>query len=116
VSLVVAWLLFPLLLCVLTLGCGLLVERLAGIALPGVLLVSLGLALIVVATQAVTYWDATAELATPLVLLLALAGFALSLDRARAVLPDWWAGGAALAVFAVFAAPVVLSGNATFAG
>jgi len=69
---------------------------------------------VILAGQFATLTDATAELAGPLVVALAIAGLALS--------PPWraqleaWAWGAAAGVFAVFAAPIVLSGRATFAG
>jgi hypothetical protein len=114
--LIVAWLAFPLLLGLLGVGCGLLVERTAAIRLPGVLLAPLGFALIVVLSQIVTYWDATAELATLLVVAAAIAGIAMSRERLRTVRIDRWAAAAAGAVFGIFAAPVVLSGQATFAG
>src|SRR5438874_2246087 len=53
--------------------------------------------------------------AAPVVIALAVAGFALSLPAAgRRV--DWWACGAAVGVYLVFGAPVLLSGRATFAG
>ncbi|HEX3266977.1 MAG TPA: hypothetical protein VHQ98_03225 [Gaiellaceae bacterium] len=66
------------------------------------------------AGQFATLADATAELAGPLVVGLAVAGLLLSAPwRER---PDPWAYGAAAGVFAVFAAPIVLSGQATFAG
>src|SRR5688572_17575195 len=80
------------------------------------LMFPLGLALIVAITQVVTYRDATAELATPLVLAAAVAGFASSGSRFWSARVDRWAAGAAGAVFVVFAAPVVLAGEATFAG
>lgn len=115
-TLLVAWLAFPLVLAALSLGCGLLVERACGSRVPGVLRVPLGFASIVVLTQVATYEDATAELATPFVLLAAVAGFALSRSLLRDSRVDRWAVGAAAAVFAAFAAPVVLSGQATFAG
>src|SRR5207253_2305474 len=51
----------------------------------------------------------------PLVVVLAVAGIALSPPWRRGPI-DWWAAGTAAAVFAVFAAPVVLSGQATVAG
>ncbi len=111
-----AWLLFPVLLAALSLGCGLLVERLSGTRLAGALLVPVGLATIVVAARALMTWDFTAELATPLVVVLAVAGFVLGRERLRPADVDPWAVGAALVVFAAFAAPVVLSGSATFAG
>jgi hypothetical protein len=59
--------------------------------------------------------DATAELTTPLVLSLAVAGYGLSFPL-RAQRLDLWCLGSAIAVFAVFAAPVVASGDPTFAG
>ncbi len=43
-------------------------------------------------------------------------GLVAGAERLRAVHLDRWAAGAALAVFAVYAAPVVLSGDPTFAG
>ena len=114
-TLLVTWLAFPLVLAALSLGCGLLVERAAGVPLPGALLPATGLALIIVVAQFLTLWDATAELATPVAVAMAVVGFGLApplIDRRI----EWWAVGAAVAVFAVYAAPIVLSGRATFAG
>ena len=68
----------------------------------------------ILAGQFATLTDATAELAGPLVVALALAGLLLSRSWRR--LPRPWAPAAAVGVFGVFAAPVVLSGRATFAG
>jgi hypothetical protein len=113
---IVAWLVFPALLALLSLGCGLLVERVSGARLPGVLLVPLGLAVIVVVSQLATNWSATAKLATPAVLVVAVAGFAIGVERLRGLRVDWGAVAVAGAVFAVFAAPIALSGEATFAG
>ena len=68
----------------------------------------------ILAAQFATLADATAELAGPLVVALAIAGLLL--------VPPWrarveaWAWGAAAGAFAVFAAPIVLSGRATFGG
>jgi hypothetical protein len=83
--------------------------------LPRPLVVPAGLTIVILTAQFATLTDATAELAGPLVIALALAGLLLS--------PPWrtwrlepWAAGAAVGVFAVFAAPIVLSGRATFAG
>src|SRR4051812_45251777 len=92
------------------------VVRASDVRVPGVLVLPLGLALIVVVSQIATYWDLTAELATPLVVAIALPGLLTCLPRLRAVRVDRWALGAAAGVFAVFAAPVALSGEATFAG
>ena len=111
-----AWLLFPALLALLSLGLGLLVERISASRLPGVLLIPTGLAAIIVIARAAMTWDADGG-----------AGHSAGdrrrgcragLGRAR-VWPlklDPWATGAALFTFAVFAAPVVLGGSASFAG
>jgi hypothetical protein len=111
--LLLAWIVFPLVLALLSLGCGLLVERASGLSLPGSLLVPLGLALLIVEADLVTMRGATAQLAAPLAIALAIAGFGLRTGRLRL---DAWAIGVAVAVFAVYAAPIVLSGQATFAG
>ena len=111
-----AWLLFPALLALLSLGLGLLVERLGGSRLPGVLLIPTGLAALIVIARAAMSWDATAELATPLVIVGAVAGLVIGRARVWPLQLDPWATGAALFTFAVFAAPVVLGGSASFAG
>ena len=105
---------FPLVLAALSFGCGRLVELAAGERLPGPLVLPLGLALVILAGEFATLTDTTAELAAPLAAALAIAGLLLGpIRRSR---PDLWALGTAIAVYAVFAAPVVLSGEATFAG
>jgi hypothetical protein len=114
-TLFITWLLFPLVLTALALGCGLLVERVAGIDLPGVLLPATGFALIVVVAQFFTLDGGLAEVITPLTVALAVVGYGLSLQVLNRGVA-WWAVIAAVAVFAVYAAPIVLSGEATFAG
>jgi hypothetical protein len=72
------------------------------------------LTIVILAGQFATLLDATAQLAGPLVVALAAAGLLLGAPwRDR---PEPWAYGAAAGVFAIFAAPVVLSGRTTFAG
>jgi hypothetical protein len=115
-SLIVAWVLFPLVLVAACAGLGLLVERASGGVLPGVLILPLGTAGLVAASQLTTYFDWSAELTTPFVVVLALAGLGLGFARLRRPAVDRWAAAAAAGVFAVFAAPVILSGEATFAG
>jgi len=115
-ALLAAWVLYPLVLVVLALGVGLLLERLAGHRLPGALLPPLGLAGILVLARAATDTHATAPLALPAILVCAVAGLALGRTRLRGLRPDPWLIAAALGVFAVYAAPVVLSGAPTFAG
>jgi hypothetical protein len=114
-TLLICWILFPLALTAVSLGCGLLLERAAGMRLPGALLVPAGFSVVLVTAHLLTTWDASAELAMPAVLVLATVGVVAPLPlRGRRV--DWWAAAACCVVFALFAAPVVLSGNATFAG
>jgi hypothetical protein len=98
----------------LSLGCGALLELAAGSRLPRPLLLPAGVTVVIVAAQFATLTDATAELAGPLVVALALAGLLLS--RWWRPRPRLWAPAAAAGVFAVFAAPIVLSGGATFGG
>jgi hypothetical protein len=113
VSLFVCWVLFPLALGLLCLGCGLLVERVGG-AMPSALLLPTGFAATIVVAALATTNGTTAKAATPLVGAAAAAGFVLA--RKRRIAVDWWAVGLAVAVFAAFGAPILLSGHATFAG
>jgi hypothetical protein len=112
--LLLAWIVFPLVLGMLSLGCGLLVERTSGVELPRALLPPLGLALIIVEADLVTMTGGTAQLATPLAIALAIVGFGLGAHRLRR--SGIWALACAAATFVVYAAPIVLSGQATFAG
>lgn len=110
----VAWVVYPLVLALLCAGVGLLVDLVVGRRLPGTLVVPVGLAAIVVVGGFTAATGATAELTMPLVLVLAVAGAGLSwpwrfrLDPLPLV--------AAAGVFFVFGAPVILSGEPTFAG
>jgi MYXO-CTERM domain-containing protein len=110
----VAWVLFPLLLAALCLGCGLAVQALTRRELPGALLSGIGLAAIVVLASLLTLSDATAKATTPAVVALALLGGAVGWRNRRR--PSGWAITAAVGVFAIYAAPIVLSGEATLAG
>ncbi len=111
----VSWVLLPLLLVALGLGWGLLAERIAGTRLPGALLPGVGMAAMIVAAQFPALLDATAELIVPLVAAGALVGVVTG-ARGREIRPDRWATFAGVAVFGAYAAPIVLSGEATFAG
>ncbi len=113
-TLVLAWIVFPVVLAVLSLGCGLLLETASGLRLPGTLLLPGGFIIISIAAYFAHMSSATASLATPLVVLLAVAGYALSPPWKRFQI-DRWLTGSAVGVYAAFAAPVVLVG-ATFAG
>lgn len=113
-ALFLAWVVFPLVFLLLAAGCGLLLQVAAGCRLPGALIAPAGLAVILVASSLTTMSSATASWTTPTLVALAVAGIGLSLPLRRR--PGWWAVAAAVAAFSVFAAPVVLSGSATFAG
>jgi hypothetical protein len=115
VALVLCWIVFPSLIGLLSLGLGLLVERAARTKLPAELLMPVGFAAMVCVALFATMTPATARLALPLVLAFAVVGLAASLPS-RLPRIDPWAAAAALGIFAAFAAPVVLSGDATFAG
>jgi hypothetical protein len=114
----ICWVVFPVVLLVLAFGCGLLLEWLAGLELPPALVAPAGYAVIVVVGTFATVTSATAALATPAVAGVAAAGYAAAVVRVpRRSLPlDAWSIVAAVGVFAAFSAPVVLSGEATFAG
>jgi hypothetical protein len=116
VDLVAAWLLYPFALALVCLGLGLLAGRLAGWRYPGALLLPVGFVTLVALARLLTQENATAGLALPAVALLAVAGLVLERRRLRSLRPDPWLVLAALGVFAVFGAPVILSGEPTFAG
>jgi hypothetical protein len=113
---IVDWLVFPLLLLAVCLGCGLTVERLTGWQLWGGLLPAVGLVLVIVVSSLTTNYAGTAPLTTPVVLVLAVAGYASSRKRLASFRLEPWALVVALALFAVYAAPIVLFGTAGFAG
>lgn len=116
----VNWILYPLVLVVAAAGHGLLVRRAVGVP-TRLLVLPVGLASMLV-------WTTVAMSAGPLhsvawlaVAVPAAAGWGLTWQRARADLTGFgtaarWAGGGALLAFAAYAAPVVLSGQATFTG
>ena len=112
---VAAWLLVPLVLGVLSLGCGLLLEIAADVRLPRSLLLPTGFAVVVVVSTFPPLSASTASLAAPLVVTFALAGIALAFLGARPRF-DAWAAGAAIAAYVAYAAPAALSGSSTFAG
>ncbi|MDO9355732.1 MAG: hypothetical protein Q7T55_18675, partial [Solirubrobacteraceae bacterium] len=112
-DLIHAWLLFPVVMVLLCAGIGLLIERVAGETVPGILVLPLGLAGLVSVAAFTTYASATAP-ATPVVVgLLALVGLVLG---RRAHRPALTPSLTMIAVLLAFGAPVLLSGEAGFAG
>lgn len=114
-TLLVCWILFPAVLAGLSLGFGLHLQRLAGTRLPFEVILPAGFAAIVALTLFTSLTAATARVTLPVVLAVGIVGLVAALPR-RPAETDAWAVAAGVAIFAVFAAPVVLSGDATFAG
>ncbi len=113
--------LFPLLFWLLSLGCGLLVERLTGASIPALLLLPLGFATLVVVSQFTTWWGPTAPLTPWVLLILALLGLGLSRGALRGRWHGrprgwWWGPSAALATYLLVAAPEIVSLRTTFTG
>ena len=109
----IAWIAFPLVLGLLGLGWGLLVRRLAGLAVADALILTLGLAAVIVVAALISSWAAIAGATVPVVAAGAVVGLAVSWPPRRT---SPWPLLAALAVLVVYGAPVLLSGQATFAG
>ena len=110
-----AWIAFPLVLWLICLGCGLLIRFLTRADIGTVMLAPLGFATLILIGELASVFSFTAELTAPAATAAAIAGVLLS----RPSTPrrwDPWAIAAPLAVFAVYAAPIVLSGEPTFSG
>ena len=115
-----ATLLYPCLLALLCVGAGLLVDRVSGGFLPGMLLPAIGAAALIGASQLTTY-SVFAAPATPYVLaLIAIAGFALGWRRLAVALRagGWRRSGWQLAVpvlaYIAAIAPVLFAGRPSF--
>jgi hypothetical protein len=113
-SLIVAWVLFPLVLALIGAAWGSLVERAAGESLDDALLLPVGLAAALVLAGTLGAFTATSPLAAPVIAIGTLAGLP-GVWAARRRLRGWHLIAAAAVLF-VFGAPVILSGHATFAG
>ncbi len=113
--------LFPLLVWLLSAGCGLLVERISGLRLPALLVLPVGFGVLIVVSQFTTWVSFLAPL-TPIVLLVvaiagAVIGRASVAERWAARERRWWWGLLAmLAVYVIVAAPEIVSGRVTFSG
>lgn len=112
---------FPLLLVGVSVGVGLLIERIAGWSLPALLIAPLGFAGVVGVTQ-LTTWISPLAPATPWILLAApLAGLGLSAHAVRARWQArragwWWGFAGGVAAYLIAIGPVLMAGRATFPG
>jgi hypothetical protein len=118
-----AWVVFPALMLVLSGGAGLAVRRLTGPeAVPALLVLPVGLATLVVVCGLLCYYAFLAPLAGGACALVGVLGLVLGRGALRRVIErrargvDLWAVGAAVGAWAVVAAPVVLSGKPGFTG
>src|SRR5688500_18235337 len=109
-----SWILFPVVVVVLSTGAGLLVERVARPALPGALVAPVGVAPLMVVSALFTWKEPTSGLAAPALVVVGIAGLVVGRDRlaawARAPGGALWPAVAALLPFVAFAMPVVLTG------
>ena len=113
-SLILAWVLFPLALAAIGLGWGVIVERAAALRLNDALLLPSGLAAALVVAGTLTAFSATAPAAVTVVAVGGAIGLVLAWRFRRR--PGGWVLLAALGVLLAYGAPVLLSGHPTFTG
>jgi hypothetical protein len=111
-----AWIALPLLVVVASLGVGLLVERLTGLRFANGVTLTVGFAVSFVALALPYEVGLGAPWASALLVALAIAGFVVARGRVAAALPDTPTALAALVVYGLYMAPIVLSGQVSFAG
>jgi hypothetical protein len=111
-----AWLLFPAAVYALSLGVGLLADRLLRIELPNALLAPVGFCVAIVLVAPGYRWGVAGWLGAGLLAGAALLGFALTGRRLPARLNPGWAGLAGLAAYLLYVAPAALSGGWTWLG
>jgi hypothetical protein len=111
-----AVLVFPALVAALAIGAGLLADRLTRGVLPGVLIAPLGLSVLVTVAELFAWSGATAPLTPAALALVGVAGYPFGLARLRAARLDPWPVVAALAVYLMVCAPVILAGRVTVPG
>lgn len=113
-GLLLAWVAFPLVLALVGAGWGLLCGDLFGAPVDGALVVPLGIAAVIVGAGLLTVSSAVAPATVVVVAVVAVIG--LIRHHRRLLRLDPWAVGMAILVLLAFGAPVILSGQATFAG
>ena len=119
-SFICGCILFPLVLLALSAGGGLLVRRLGGGWLPGVLVLPVGFGLLVATCSFATYISWLAPAAGYIALAFAVAGFLLEARAGALRAPRLngipWGALAALFAFATIGAPTLLTGTPTWTG
>lgn len=95
-------------------GCGLLIERLAGVRLPNPLLIALGFCASILLALGTYTTGAGDAVALPVVLLPAASGFVLAGRDGLRRLNAGWPLVAAIAAYLLFNASVIMSGHWTF--
>lgn len=110
------WILAPLALAVVCVGLGLLAERVSGATVPALMLPGLGLGTLVVVAGVPVALGGSAPAAVPLCVALAVAGFVVRRRDVRE--PREWRLPVltGLAVYVIYAAPSVLSGQGLITG
>jgi hypothetical protein len=114
-TLLVPWIVFPLVLCAIALGIGLGLRELADARIPGPALLPLGLAATTIVASLTTWSAMPAPLTVPVLVALAAGGLALGSRRSFRRF-DPWAAICATAAFLAVGTPVLATGEATFAG
>ena len=116
-DLLLCWLIGPAASLLVALGLSFGVELTSGARVPWCVRPALGLAVMILIAQLGVSTDATAELAIPAAVGLGVFGLVMgwSAGLTKGPFPGWEIA-AALGVYCVFAAPVVLSGEPTWAG
>src|SRR5690348_4598698 len=112
----IAWVVLPILVVAASYGVGLLVEQLTRIRLPNGIAVTMGFAASFIALAVPYQLGLGAAWGAALLVVLALVGIWLARDRLGGSLPDRSTLVAAIGVYGLCMAPIVLSGQTTFAG
>ena len=115
-----SWILFPLVVGVLSLGAGLVVRRIAGRSLPAALVVPTGFALLMIVSVLLTWKEPTSGLAGPAVVVVGVAGLVIGRREIAVGARGWrrhvWAAVAGLLPYLAIVAPVLPTGNPGFTG
>ncbi|MDE3070398.1 MAG: hypothetical protein KGJ43_06685, partial [Acidobacteriota bacterium] len=113
-SLVLAWVLFPLVMAGVGWGWGTLAERLAGTRLNDALLIPVGLGAALVLAGTIVAWPAIAPASVTVIGIGTVAGLALAVRSRRGI--GRWPLILGAATLIIYGAPVLASGEATFTG